>query len=297
MTNASPKVSVPIGSDQLMLIERERRICPALPTFASQCAYGGPMLLFSAPHPWAPDRRLRPVNAAWVCPFPPRSRNGASPGGPAIPMTADQLGPLLAAEAAELWFCESRDPAGATQRAVPVRPGSITSISACGRSIAADGGRGHMRMLLAALSRQLPAGPISLRCSSLFSSSNQIPQCARPCLKRSRPCQFGMGTDSATVPAGAAHRSTTGRPGEVPNLGLAWQSRRGGAIQGWLGHRSITNLYGPGAEPVQGFLAGVRRMIRSMRSTLSFRRMKSRAAWTAPGAIILSLKHQPRDPS
>jgi site-specific recombinase XerD len=33
------------------------------------------------------------------------------------------------------------------------------------------------------------------------------------------------------------------------------------AIQGWLGHRSITStaVYtAPGAEPIQGFLAGVR---------------------------------------
>jgi hypothetical protein len=45
-----------------------------------------------------------------------------------------------------------------------------------------------------------------------------------------------MGRDSAIVPAGAAHRSTTGRagPGEVPNLRLARQSRTGEAIQEWL---------------------------------------------------------------
>src|SRR5712671_4249660 len=80
---------------------------PPLPAFSSWCAYGGPVLLFSAPHPWALDRRLRPVNAAWRLSVPPRSRNEASPGGPAIPMTADQLGPLAAAETAEPWFFRS----------------------------------------------------------------------------------------------------------------------------------------------------------------------------------------------
>jgi hypothetical protein len=68
----------------------------------------------------------------------------------------------------------------------------------------------------------------------LFSSSNPIPRCGPFSLMRSS--RFGMGRDSAIVPAGAAHRSTTGRagPGEVPNLRLARQSRTGEAIQEWL---------------------------------------------------------------
>jgi hypothetical protein len=59
---------------------------------------------------------------------------------------------------------------------------------------------------------------------------------------RSRPCRFGMGSDSA-IRSGLRIDQPPGGPGpgrEIPNLRLARQSRTSEAIQGWLGHRSIT---------------------------------------------------------
>src|SRR5260370_42079613 len=73
-----------------------------------------------------------------------------------------------------------------------------------------------------------------------------------------------MRSDSATVPTETAHGSTNraGGPGKVPTCGWPGKARTGEAIQGRLGHRSNHEhggLYGPGAEPVQGFLARVSR--------------------------------------
>ncbi len=53
-------------------------------------------------------------------------------------------------------------------------------------------------------------------------------EAANAALLKSRPCRFGMGSESATVPAGAAHRSSTGRPGrgKVPYQRLAAKAAR-----------------------------------------------------------------------
>src|SRR5258708_38896314 len=54
------------------------------PPFLPGAPTAGPLLLFSAPHPWAPDRRLRPVNAPSSRALFVRRRHASRP--PAFPI-------------------------------------------------------------------------------------------------------------------------------------------------------------------------------------------------------------------
>ena len=73
-----------------------------------------------------------------------------------------------------------------------------------------------------------------------------------------------MRSDSATVPTETAHGSTNraGGPGKVPTCGWPGKAARARRSKGGSVIARHGGLYGPGAEPVQGFLAGVSRPYR-----------------------------------